>query len=256
MVGKPGESTTPGTGGTPPTGSGTPPAPGGASVISIEVLPEEFRGLPEKQVQFLLSKMAQGLETQNALNKRLQAELEELKKRPAAPGQSRAYREEEPKPDKPKKPIKELMEEDPEAALEEWAARRFGTELSRLNAIEDRVAEAEFNIVRDQFDDFHEYEEDIRTILEESGAAKNRTNIMGAYTMAVGQRVLMERRGKKAALSNSEPAAPPSGDPPKKEYPKTQLTEEIRIASGLTEEQFYEEFDSSNPLNIKLPGVG
>lgn len=245
----------PGTGGPPastPAGGAPLPSPGPAG-LPLDALPEEFRGLPESQIRFLLNKTFEAVRTQGETIRQLQAQKQN------APGTSTVSLDDPskaPTPAAPPKPLEEWMLEDPKAAMKYFIETEYGDVINGVKSLGNRVGQTEFDAVRREVDDFGEYEEDIRQILTDSRAPLSRENVLGAYTLAVGKKVLEEKqRGKRAALNSDVPTSEPA-TPVKVYAGKTTLSEEIRIGSGLSEEEFYETHDVRNtPLQVKLPGV-
>lgn len=228
-------------GGDPP---GDPPPP---KTVSIDVLPEELRDRPEAEQKFLLEHMVQSLGTSNKKVRDLETQLAELRGEVAA-----GRKPPEPDPDEGK-PLSELMLEDPDKAIERWMKDRGY--LDAFQNLSGRVGETEFALVRQELDDFDEYEEDIKTILEEGKLAPTRTNIRGAYTMAVGNKVLREKAtARRSGTGTIPPDSPPPGEGGKDE-PKwrSDLEREIAEAHGVTDPSEWYEHSGDKPMKLKLP---
>lgn len=228
------------------TGGGSGPPSGGGDVprISVDVLPEGLRNLPESQIRFQLSQLATALTSTNARNRQLEEELKKRKDPPAPP------RPEPREPAAPKKPLGDRLLEEPEAALEEFFTSRASPVLERLDRISDQLDKTSFTAARTSFPDFEEYEEQVVELLGNN--PKTEENIAGAYTMAIGLRTLEERERRRREANNSERAVGGGdGTPPAKQYPKSALSEEIRVGLGMSEDEYYDKY--SQPIKVKVP---
>jgi hypothetical protein len=226
--------------------SGSQPAPASTG-LSLDVIPESLRGLPAEQIRLALNQMVTGLPRLDAEIRRLREETDRLKTAPAP----QPERSSEPDPDADT-PLEELILKDPAKALDRWAERKFGTQLSRLDNIDKRVASTELATVAREIDDFEEYREEVEALLRDSGAPATKDHILGAYTLAVGKRTLEERSRRGRSELNSEvPNNQPA--PEEKKYNKTPLSEEIRQSLRMSEEAYYDTFASKDNFQIKVP---
>lgn len=238
----------------PPTGGGGAPAPvvpptaPPVASIPLDALPEQLRGLPESQIKFTLNRMVEGLAATNRRNQELEAQIKGSRPAPGA-----AIPIKEPTaPTTPKKPLDVRLLEEPEAALDEFLATRFGGALSKLNEVTERVGRAELVSLRSEIDDFKEHEAEVLEVLETNGLDKTRENLVGAYTMIVGKKTLEERSRSRRAASNPENAAPVESTP-NASYTKNELTEEIRKSLGMSEDDYYVKYSDPTKLEIKVP---
>jgi hypothetical protein len=164
--------------------------------IPADILPEEFRGRDLAEVKLILGQMPTIIHNQRE-------ELERVKnlgqpQSPAALGQ-----EEEPVD------LRELMEENPEAAMEHYISKRYGPQIT---AMEDRIGEGEISRFKSEHPNFAEYEEDVRTLLTASRQPATRENLHGAYAMAVGNRQILNSAQQRRAEAEAIKAAPPPGE--------------------------------------------
>jgi hypothetical protein len=109
-------------------------------------------------------------------------------------------------------------------------------------------------MVAGQVEDFGEHEEQIRQLLKDGRLPATRQNIMGAYTMALGTKVLEGRsrdvRGRSGSIPPSTPEPPdPSGDAPV----MSDLEKEVARAQGMSSEDFTKYRDSVGLDELKLP---
>lgn len=228
--------------GDPPPEGGDPPAVG---TISLEALPEDLRDRPEAEIKFLLGHMISSLGTRNNEVDDLKTQISELR------GAVSVTPPADPDPDDDK-PMEELILEDVDKALDRWATKRGY--VSAVGDLSDRVGEAEFSMVAGQVEDFGEHEEQIRQLLKDGRLPATRQNIMGAYTMAVGARVLDSRardqRGRTGSIPPSTPEPPdPTGGDPK----ISELEKEVARAQGLSPEAYVASRDSEGLDELKLP---
>lgn len=224
-------------------GGEKPPKPNDS--LPRDILPEEFRDRPASEVRFLLKRMAEGMGERNQQVSELREQLAELKGRLDA---------EPPSPDEPEEyqdlSDEDLMVKDPEAAVDR-ILRRKGY-LDRFERAEARINETEFDVVASRIPDFSEYEEDVRSILKDSKSPATRQNILGAYTMAVGERAIKEKMRSERKRGETEETKPP-GEKGKDEHPPlTGLELEIFEASGMSRED-WERYRSGKPVDIKVP---
>lgn len=212
--------------------------------IPVEVLPEALRGKSEAEIRFTLNNLVEAVTSSNQRTRELEERLREFSQKEPEPT---------PRPATPAKPLEEWILEDPEAALEHWANQRFGGALNQLKEVENRVGDAEFSSVARELDDFSEFEEDVRSILKESKVPKTRQNIIGAYTLAVGRRAIEERKRGARKGATMETATPEPPKPSEPSYKKDNLSEEIRLAMGMSEKEYYETYAGSQEVEIKVP---
>src|SRR5690606_23759496 len=237
--GQPGGSGSPAPAGTGTGGSGggspapaNPPANVG---LSEDDLPEEIRRLPAAQRKMAI----QGLITAARSAAQMRQELEKLKAKPDSE-KSGAEKQKE-------KRLEDLIYDNPEEAIDQVTQKRYG---GRLKAIEEISGRAAFTLVEREYPDLMEYEEDIKQILEASGADSTPENIIGAYSMAVGQRTIQERRREKQRVDN--PEMPKGGDATKAKPKLTDLEREIMLGMGMDEEKYLELRDKGNYLEVEV----
>ncbi len=232
--------------GDPPAGDpppeGDPPAT--PATISLEALPADLRDRPEAEVKFLLEHMVSSLGTRNNEVDTLKEQIAELR------GAVSVTPPADPDPDDDK-PMEELILEDVDKALDRWATKRGYVQA--VGNLEDRVGEAEFSMVAGQVDDFADHEAQIRQLLKDGRLPATRQNIMGAYTMAVGAKVLeakaRDTRGTTGSIPPSTPPAEPTGDEPV----MSELETEVARAQGMSAEDFTKYRDSVGLDELKLP---
>lgn len=237
-----------GGGGDPPKDpdpkEGDPPKDPPPTSISLEVIPEDLRDRPEAEVKFMLEHMVSTLGSRNNQVEDLQKELAELR------GEVRAAPPAEPDPDDDK-PLAELMLEDPEKALDRWA--RDKGYVKAIGDLSDRVGESEFTMVAAAHGDFADHEDHVRKLLKEGKIAATRRNIEGAYTMALGEKLLEDRardiRGKSGSIPPSPPAPP---DPKGGEPEMSELEKEIMRGHGIEDPVEWVKY-RDNPPELKLP---
>lgn len=150
-------------------------------------------------------------------------------------------------PAEPTKSFEELLDEDPRAAMKLFVEEEYGGVIGDLT---NRVGEGEFARIRNVTPGFSEYEEDVRTLLQQSKTAATEANILGAYAMAQGQReILKEQQRSRMANSTEEAKAAPD---PKEALPElSPLQEEVRASMGLTHEE-YVKYTNDSPLEINI----
>lgn len=227
-----------------PPGGGDPPKDP-PKTVSLDVLPEELRNRPEAEQKFLLEAMVTSLGTRNTEVSTLREEIAELR------GGIEANKA-PPEPDPHEgKTLSELMLEDSEAAMDRYMEQKGY--VKAFSDLSGRVGNAEFEMVASKIDDFAEYEEDVKTLLKEGNLAATAENVRGAYTMAVGSRILADKAAKSRAGGGS---IPPSSPPPdlKEEGEKPALSSletEIAAAHHMTPEEWVKARDE--PMELKLP---
>lgn len=224
-------------------GAGGDPLPPPPRTIPVDALPEELRDLSERELTFFLSRTLSGVREQNAQNRALAAEVAELRSRV----EGTAPRREEEDPHKGKS-LAELILEDPEAAIEQ-VARKKGW-IKGMEDVDDKASDALFSSVASKIDDFEEYEDTVREMLRRSNSPINRATIIGAYTMAVGQKAIEGRAKAGRKSQNPEPPAPPK--PPAATRPEeSDLEREIREAHGKSPDEWAKHKEGE--FAIKLP---
>jgi hypothetical protein len=228
-----------------PPKEGDPPA--APLTISLEALPEDLRDRPEAEIKFLLEHMVNTLGSRNNQVDELKDQIAELRG-----AVSVATPPATPDPDDDK-PMEELILEDVDKALDRWAAKRGY--VKGMGDLSERVGEAEFSMVSAGLVDFAEHEPAIRKLLKEGNLPANRQNIMGAYTMAVGNAVL-EGRARDARAN--EGGIPPSNTPPPPpadgEATMSELETEVARAHGITDPKEWIKYRDGVGLDeLKLP---
>jgi hypothetical protein len=226
----------------PPKGAPPPPEP---KTIPIDVLPKELRDKPAAEVQFLLGHMITALGERNNEVDALKDQVAELR------GAISASPKPDPKPDPHAgKTMEELILEDTEGALDRWAeSRGYGRVVDGLTS---EIGETMFAVLGTQIDDLEEHEEDIRKILKAGNLAPTKRNILGAYTMTVGQKTLeAKQRGGRKGTGGVPPT--PAGDPPPTpaEPVLSELEKEVMRAHGITDTKVWADM-RDNPPQLKL----
>jgi hypothetical protein len=228
-------------GGDPPKGDPPPP-----KTIPVDVLPEELRDRPEAEIKFLLGHMVTALGERNNTVDDLKTQVAELRNKvgnsPPPPAT--------PDPDADK-PLEELILEDTEKALDRYLEKRGY--VREVAGISEQVGETTFALVAAEIDDFEEHEDAVRKILEVGKLAPTKKNIMGAYTMALGQKQLAERgrTGRRGTGSIPPSNAPPAPDPNKAEPKLSALEQEVMRAHGVKDPAVWAAM-RDNPPEIKL----
>ncbi len=232
--------------GDPPAGDPPPEGDPPVTTISLDALPEDLRNRPESEIKFLLEHMVNTLGSRNNQVDELKDQIAELR------GAVGAQPPAEPDPDL-EKPMEELILEDVDKALDIWAAKRGY--VKGMGELSERVGEAEFSMVSGGLPDFAEHEPAIRKLLKEGKLPANRQNIMGAYTMAVGNAVL-EQRARDARAdaggippSKTDPPPPTDGD-----ATMSELETEVARAHGITDPKEWIKYRDGVGLDeLKLP---
>ncbi len=226
-----------------PPGGGDPPKdppkdPPEPAKISVDILPDDLKELPEAEIKFHLGQMVAGLRASSEKIGTLEGELRDAKGPP------------KPKePDKPDKPLEELILDDPEAAVM-VVLERAGL-VDRFDRLERDIGESAFTTVAAKVPGFEEHEDAVRIILKESKVLSTPENIMGALQMAVGRKALeAEEREARKKLGTVIPKEPPDKDVVV--HPKMSgLEKEIFDASGMTEDVWFE--NKAGGFDIKVP---
>jgi hypothetical protein len=115
------------------------------------------------------------------------------------------------------------------------------------------VGETTFAMMSQELDDFDEHEDAIKNILKVGKLAPTRKNILGAYTMALGQKQLAEkqRTGRRGTGSIPPSNAPPPPDPNKDEPKLSTLEQEVMRAHGISDPKVWASY-RDNPPELKL----
>lgn len=206
--------------------------------VPEDALPEFLRGKSPEEVRAAISQAFQGSQLANQ-------ELNQIKRKLAELEGSAKKEPEEPK--EPEKPLDELLYEDPEAAIDQVIRKRYG---SRFAGLEEQVGSTVFATVRSELPQFDEFEDDIRTLLKDSGAPATRANIIGAYKMALGDRALQEMHQKNRKAANPEK---PKAKPPKPKGPQlSDLEREIAAGMGMSAEDYANARDNED-FKVKVP---
>jgi hypothetical protein len=210
----------------------------------LEALPEDLRDRPEAEVKFLLDHMITSLGTRNNEVDNLKEQIAELR------GAVSVTPPSEPDPDDDK-PMEELILEDVDKALDRWATKRGY--VSAVGDLSDRVGEAEFSMVAGSVDDFADHEAQIRQLLKDGRLPATRQNIMGAYTMAVGAKVLEGKARDARGTTGSIPPSTPTPVPTDADPVMSELETEVARAQGVSAADFVKYRDSVGLDELKLP---
>lgn len=230
----------------PPAGSPPPKAdPPAPKTIPVDVLPEELRDRPEAEIKFLLGHMVTALGERNNAVDELKTQVAEMRTKMGAPQPPAT-----PDPDDDK-PLEELILENTEKALDKYLEKKGY--VREVAGISEQVGETTFALVASEIDDFEEHEDSVRKILEVGKLAPTKKNIMGAYTMALGQKQLAEkqRTGRRGTGSIPPSNAPPAPDPNKDEPKLSTLEQEVMRAHGISDPKVWANM-RDNPPEIKL----
>lgn len=227
----------------PPGGGDPPKDPPPPKTIPVDVLPEELRDRPEAEIKFLLGHMVTALGERNNDVDKLKEQVAELSGRNPAPPPP-------PDPDADK-PLEELILEDTEKALDRYLEKRGY--VREVAGISEQVGETTFALVASELDDFEEHEDAVRKILSVGKLAPTKKNILGAYTMALGQKQLAEkqRTGRRGTGSIPPSNAPPVPDPNKDDPKLSNLELEVMRAHGIKDPKVWANM-RDNPPEIKL----
>ncbi len=228
----------------PPKEGDPPKDPPKDTTIPLSVLPEDLRDRPEAEVKFLLEHMITSLGSRNN-------EVEELKDQIAEfRGAVSVQPPSDPDPDE-EKSMEELMLENAEKAMDRWARKRGYVD--EIGSLSGRVGEAEFSMVAAEVGDFADHEDRVRAILKDGKVPANRISILGAYKLALGEKVMEDRARDARANSGSIPPSP--SDPPKPEEDAPKLSEletEIMHAHDITDPAVWAKHRDT-PIEVKLP---
>jgi hypothetical protein len=231
----------------PPPQGGAGAAGGGQSQgfagLGLDDLPEPLRRFKNKEeLKTALHTVVTSYGSLREENERLRAEQRSAPAAAAPPP--------EPDPDD-EKDLSELIMENPEKGIEKFLQKR-GL-LQKFNELESNVGETTISIVGREFDDWGEYEDDVRQILKQSGAPATKENIVGAYSLAVGQRTIQEKKRGRQAIDNMEASEDDGGDKEPERPKLTALEDEIRKGLGLSVEDFTDTYANADNFEIKVP---
>ncbi len=203
-----------------------------------EIIPEELKGRSPEEIKLLLSQMPRVVKAQKD-------EIDYLKSQSLSAHQPPANMSVEPAG--PTKSFEELLDEDPRAAMKLFVEEEYGATIGDL---QNRVGEGEFGRIKSMNPGFDEYEEDVRTLLNQSKTPATEANILGAYAMAKGQRELVKEQQMRRLADSTTPAAPAPDD--KGKAPElSPLQDEVRGAMGLSAED-YVKYTADTPLDVKI----
>lgn len=215
-----------------------------SELSAADILPEEFRGRDPAEVRLMLNQMPRIVKAQKE-------ELESLRLQVGGAGRPDVTHgpvEVQKTPEELQQEFEELFEANPREAIRKFVEVEYGP---RFGQVESRVGEAEFRLVKQSVPDFGEYEEEIRLLLQQSGVPATQQNIMGAYTMAVGNREIQKRQ-QRLRMAEESPKASPSPSELEEKVELTDLEQEVASSMGLSNEEFarYSQKDSFS-LNIR-----
>lgn len=206
--------------------------------ISPDILPKELQGRSEAEIKFVLANMVSSLQKQNQ-------RIKELEGKGGTPAEEKPKAEE-----KPVKPLEERILEDPEGVIDEVVRKRYG---SVIQSLESGVGSSVLSAVRSEVDDFKEHEDDVLDLLTEAGLPKTRENLLGAYTQVVGMKTLEERRQQKQQNIGIESGGGRPADEDKSKPKLTELEDEIRIAHGMSVEDWHKYRSDEVVSSIRVP---
>jgi hypothetical protein len=109
-----------------------------------------------------------------------------------------------------------------------------------------------FTTVSGQIEGFTEHEDAVRKLLKDGKLALTKTNIVGAYTMVLGENILAEKAREARANLDVPPSDPsPPGDP-EKDVELSALETEVMTAHGITDPKEWIKY-RDKPPELKLP---
>lgn len=226
-------------------GGGDPPKPPPPPrAIPVEILPEELRDRPDAEIQFLLGHMVTALGERNNEVDTLKEQIAELRGEVRSPKPPPA-----PDPDDDK-PLEELILEDTEKAIDRYLEKKGY--VKTVQHLGSEVGETMMSLISQEIDDFEEHEETIREILKRGKLAATRDNIIGAYTMAVGEKHFAERKKGGRKSTSIPPTGNPPPPPPQNEPQLSTLETEVMRAHGITDPKEWIKY-RDNPPALKLP---
>jgi len=240
--------------GTAPTGgqqtSGGETVTHGGSVLPIDALPEQLRGLPLNQIKYLLTNMVSATQNTAKENRELKQKLEELSKSSPKGKTSRREPDEEGD-DSDEKPLEELILENPEEAISRVIEKRFGKDISQFR---EGFGESVMHSVRAEIPDFREHEDAVREILVESRTPMTRENVMGAYLMALGQQQFTSRRQAMLEAEKMEKGRSDADDT-KPKRTLSSLQKEVARGLGMSEDEYINEQDKweAGTFDVRIP---
>lgn len=222
------------------TPSGEPePAPEPSIVDYSEALPAELRGKSPQEVQSTLQALVKTLDYQGQEIERLRSATAQ---QTAAPATSV-----EPDTD-----LKDLIYDDPEAAVVKILQKNFGQQASRWDSAGDAAILVE---ARGAYHDFNKYENDVRTLISQSGQPISRENVQWAYLALKGNETYQrEIRQMQGGPKSQKPT--PESDPskPKRLEFKNDLERSIFENSRMTEKEWMEN-RGDGMITLDVPGV-
>lgn len=208
---------------------------------AAEILPDEFKGRDPAEVRLLLSQMPRIVKAQKE-------ELETLRlKMAGASAPTNVPAPPQKSPEEVQKEFEDLFTENPREAIKKFVEQEYG---GRFGSVEQRIGDTEFRLVSQSVPDFGEYEEDVRQLLQSSGAPATQQNIMGAYTMAVGNRELQKRMQRQRMATNA-PKAEPTPTPEKEVPELSPLQQEVASSMGLSAEE-YVKYSQDDSFALKI----
>lgn len=238
-----------GEGGQAPQGDAKPQNTPQRRAIPEDVLPEEFRGKSEHEIKVLMNTMVNSLRSANERVR--QYETQGTGNAHSAPtvvhnqgNQSQAQAQE------PDKPLDELILEDPEKAIDIYLQKRGY--VNQFQNLDQRTGEMTLRIMRNEIDDFGEYESDVKDLLKQTGAPMTEQNIMGAYTMLVGRKALEERQRNQResqSMERAQTSAPQEDNTPRW---GSSLEEEMARAQGFNDPAEWQKYMTGG-VEIKVP---
>ncbi len=106
-------------------------------------------------------------------------------------------------------------------------------------------------MVSKDVDGFDEHEDAVRKLLKDGKLALTKTNIMGAYTMVLGEELLKEKAREVRAKGGSiPPSNAPPPDPDEKDETLSALETEIMTAHGITDPKEWIKYRDDPPALV------
>ena len=223
-----------GAGGDPPE---TPPDPL-AGISASDIIPEEFRGRDPAEIRLLMSQMPRIVKAQKE-------ELDNIRIQMAGGGAATVTHGPpviQKTVEETQAEFEELFDKDPRAAIKQFIADEYAPTLQGMNS---RLNASDMARVRSSMPSFGDFEEDVTSLLTQSGAEATEANIRGAYAMAVGNREI-QRQATVARAAENPILATPAPDSGKKLPELSKLQNDVREQMGLSVEDYHKYTDDDS----------
>lgn len=201
-------------------------------------LPAELQGKSPEEVQSTLQALVKTLDYQSG-------EIDRLRNQPAPAAVA-------PTPAEPEKDIKDLIYEDPEAAVVSIMRKNFGPGYDRL---ESGVEGAMLIEARTTLHDFDHYENDVKTLIAQSGQPMTREGIQWSYLALKGNEAYQrEERARKGQPKSQKPTPEVDPDKPESLEFKNDLERDIFKQSRMSEQEWMAN-RGDGMITLDVPGV-